>query len=78
MEQVTIWAAVVGSLIFCIGLASAYRSRRQQSMKPRSPQVAGREPVEVLSKKVTAQASMAAVGVANGGENLASVSSNAR
>ena len=78
MEQVTIWAAGVGSLIFCIGLASAFRSRGHQSKKPRSSQVAGRAPIEVLSKTITEQASMAAGGVANGGENLASVSSSAR
>jgi hypothetical protein len=80
MQEVIIWTVTGGSLVFVLGLISAFEARRQRESKPRV-RVVVREAADNSSKRINTPVSamsMAASGVANGEENLASVGSSAR
>lgn len=50
MEPVTVGAIVLGSSVFCVGLISAFASRRRREHVPQV-QVVVREKVEIVKEK---------------------------
>lgn len=77
MPEVITWTVAGGSLVFAVGLISALEARRQSKFRPREKIVVQRI-VEGSPKDIPTETSMAAGGVANGEETLASFGSSTR
>lgn len=78
MEQTIIWGMVLMLSVFGIGLISAVKSRKVHKSAPRRQGYLVREVAEDSTGNKTSQASMAASGVPNGDERLASIGSSTR
>jgi hypothetical protein len=84
MQEVITWTVACGSLVFVVGLISAFEARRLSKSRPRASklptQIVVREPAEYSSRKSNEQASMAAGGTINATreEELASIGSSTR
>jgi len=75
-----LWTVVGGSIVFGVGLISAFEARKQRKPMNRDRIVVRGGAVDSAkkNKSIASQMSMAASGVANGEENLASFGSGPR
>lgn len=80
MPEVITWTIVGGSLVFGLGLISAFEARRQNESRQRTNSLTRRVTADTSNEKaeLASSMSMAAKGVTNGGGDFASISSSSR